>query len=50
MKLCKYCKQSGDFDRILGKVLCEEHKDIFLNFRSLWQAVAEIQLSPRGRY
>ena len=49
MKRCKYCKKPGSFDPLLHKVLCEDHKDIYLNFRSVWQAIANIQMSPRGR-
>lgn len=49
MKECKYCKQPGEFDRLLGKVLCEEHRDIYRNLRSVWEAVAELQLGTRSR-
>ena len=50
MKPCKYCKRSGDYNKLLGKVLCEEHSDVYLNIRSIWEAIADLQLGPRNRY
>ena len=50
VKLCKYCKKPGDHNKMLGKVLCEEHQDIFLNLRSVWQAIADIQMYSLGRH
>jgi len=52
MKLrnCKYCKKPGTYNQLLGKVLCENHQDVYMNIRTLWQAIAEIQMSPRGRF
>jgi len=50
MKLCKYCKKQGKFDPIMRKVLCEEHRDIYLNFRSVWEAITDLQLNTRSRY
>jgi|TARA_Y100000310_G_scaffold267095_1_gene278921 hypothetical protein len=50
MKLCKYCKKPGTFDPVMRKVLCEEHKDIYLNLRSVWQAIADLQLSAGSKY
>jgi len=47
-KPCKYCGKAGKFEPVLRKVLCEEHRDVQRNFRSLWEAISEIQLL-RGR-
>ncbi len=50
MKLCKYCKKPGLYNQLLGKVLCEEHSDIYLNIGSVWQAIADLQINTRSRY
>jgi hypothetical protein len=50
MKLCKYCKKQGTYNQLLGKVLCEEHSDIYQNIRSVWQAIADLQINTRGRF
>ncbi|MBI4154731.1 hypothetical protein HY498_01455 [Candidatus Woesearchaeota archaeon] len=51
MKLCKYCKKPGIYDRFLGNVLCDEHRDIYLNLRSVWEAIADIQMeNARNRH
>ena len=47
-KPCKDCGKTGKFEPSLGKVLCEEHRDVQRNFRNLWEAISEIQLL-RGR-
>lgn len=48
-KLCKYCKKPGRFHPVLRKVLCEEHRYIENNIRSLWEAITHIQLEvPRS--
>ena len=46
---CKYCRKPGRYDQLLHKTLCEDHKDVYMNIRTLWQAIAEIQMDPRGR-
>lgn len=47
MKLCKYCKKPGNYDKLLGKVLCQEHRDVYLNFRCIWQAISELQFCTK---
>ena len=49
MKRCKYCKKPGSYEPLLHKVLCENHRDIYLNLRSIWTAISEIQMSPREK-
>ncbi|MDD5331478.1 MAG: hypothetical protein PHE43_01485 [Candidatus Nanoarchaeia archaeon] len=49
-KRCKYCKKPGKLDPLTGKVLCPEHRDIQMNLKSIWQAIAIIQSEmPRNR-
>ena len=50
MKLCKYCKRQGNYNSLLGKVLCEDHGDIYMNLRSVWEAIADIQLNTGNRH
>jgi len=50
MKLCKYCKKPGKYNPLLGKVLCEDHSDIYMNLRSVWEAITDLQLNTRSRY
>lgn len=45
MKLCKYCKKEGKYDPMMHKVLCEDHRDIYLNIRSIWNAIVDLQFS-----
>ncbi|MFH1592719.1 MAG: hypothetical protein ABIB47_05120 [Candidatus Woesearchaeota archaeon] len=48
-KLCKYCKKPGKFNPILRRVLCDEHQEMDMQFRSMWQAIVDLQMSPSGQ-
>tara|TARA_Y100000034_G_scaffold9468_2_gene10127 strand:+ start:5688 stop:5840 length:153 start_codon:yes stop_codon:yes gene_type:complete len=50
MKLCKYCKKPGKYNSLLGKVLCEDHGDVYMNLRSVLEAITDLQLNTRSRY
>lgn len=50
MKLCKYCKKQGKFNPTLRRILCNEHQEMDMQFRSLWKAIVDLQMSPRSRY
>jgi hypothetical protein len=50
VKPCKYCKKTGKFYPELRKVLCKEHAECQNQIRSLWSAIASMQLDMPRNY
>ena len=49
VKPCKYCKDAGRYYPAIGKVLCPSHAEYKNQIRSIWKAIAHMQLEmPRG--